>query len=256
MKSHVVTFVFLAIVAIAGDSCSFGQQRGTQAARGAVGSVLRGPDALHQAAVISGGKYLGSTSTHTLVVYDDLDTLSAESDIVVVGVPKSHSTFLSKDGSSIQTRYVFGVTDIKQGTIASGDISVSIPGGRFDFDDGTSAEVLATDFPRLRHGATYVLYLKPYQGVFYPTGGFRAYSSFGATAPSYHSPIPEWTHSIRNRESDKPISWKKLRRNEGSRPLSNRVFIQPATERSVADSFRLTAPPRLHPPAVARSGAD
>lgn len=105
----------------------------------------------------------------------DLESLTKSSVGIIVGVPNIGKAQLDSAGDSINTNYEVTVKDVIKGNIRIGDtLQVALPGGKVDFDDGTSAEVETADFERMSQGREYVLFLYANSDggtVFLTTGG-------------------------------------------------------------------------------------
>ena len=81
---------------------------------------------------------------------------------MVVGSPEYAAPELSSTGDSIDTHFVVRISEVIKGgsRFSVGDaIFVSLPGGKLDFDDGTSAEVQTPGFESMAMGKQYVLFL-------------------------------------------------------------------------------------------------
>lgn len=91
----------------------------------------------------------------------DLEGLSRNSAAVVVGVTtKRLAARLEAGGEYIVTDYEVAVREVIKGELKPGAlITVSLVGGRVEFDDGTSAEVLPVDFEHMKQGGTYAILL-------------------------------------------------------------------------------------------------
>ena len=90
----------------------------------------------------------------------DIEALTKHSAAVVVGTPTQGESQLSADGQLITTNYEVAVQEVIKGNITQGDtIKVSLPGGKVEFEDGTSAELITPDFERMTNNKSYVLFL-------------------------------------------------------------------------------------------------
>ena len=105
----------------------------------------------------------------------DLDSITKKSAAVVIGTAISNLSRLSPDGKQITTDYQFQVSEVLKGKgVETGNIEVSLPGGRVVFEDGTAAQVNVPGFRKMENGKTYVLYLSergPEHSSFAVTGG-------------------------------------------------------------------------------------
>jgi len=106
--------------------------------------------------------------------YDDVAGLTRDSAAIVVGsVGSMASALLPPQDKMIVTDYRVTVLEVLKGVPQPGQtISVRAPGGRVQFDDGTSAEVTLPDYwknPEV--GKTYILFLEARpDGYFVLTG--------------------------------------------------------------------------------------
>jgi hypothetical protein len=94
-------------------------------------------------------------------VYNDLSELSAGSSDVIIGIPKENVTGLTPDEKSISIDYKVQVEFVYKGKLRQGaTITVSLPGGRILFPDGSMAEVKTPWFKKMQEGKAYALFLQ------------------------------------------------------------------------------------------------
>jgi hypothetical protein len=121
------------------------------------------------------GRYVASFDPHWDFGQFDVETLTKNSAAVIVGVAQRKlGSRLSADGQLILTDYEVGVTESIKGAMPRGStVTVSLPGGVVNFDDGTSAELQTRDFDHFKTGSTYTLFLTETEtyNVFTPSGG-------------------------------------------------------------------------------------
>jgi len=92
----------------------------------------------------------------------DVAELATRSSEVVIGTPVDNLSRLSADGRSVTLDYKVKVEYVYKGTVKRGStITVSLPGGKLMFDDGSTAEVQTPWFKKMLNGQTYALFLKP-----------------------------------------------------------------------------------------------
>jgi hypothetical protein len=90
----------------------------------------------------------------------NLEHLTKTSAAVIVGVPQTSVVQLSSTGDKITTNYKVKVENVIKGHLVASDIvEVSMPGGRIEFEDGTSAEIQTPGFTRMQNGKRYILFL-------------------------------------------------------------------------------------------------
>jgi hypothetical protein len=138
-----------------------------------------------------------------------LEMIIKNSELVVVGTPLTNVCKVDSEGDGITTDYQVSVNEAIKGDVASGNlITVSIPGGRVEFPDGTSAEIRVQDFRKMENGKTYVLFLRhgqPGSEKFITTGaaqGLFEVPNDGSGVKPHGSPI----HSLCKENQDKPVA--------------------------------------------------
>jgi hypothetical protein len=91
----------------------------------------------------------------------DVAELAVRSSDVIIGTPVDNLSKLSADGRTITLDYQVKVEYVYKGTVKPGTtITVSLPGGKLMFDDGSTAEVQTPWFKKMMNGQTYALFLK------------------------------------------------------------------------------------------------
>jgi flagellar biosynthesis/type III secretory pathway M-ring protein FliF/YscJ len=105
----------------------------------------------------------------------DMEALTKNSVAVIVGSPTQSKSQLTPNGQLITTEYEVSVQEVIKGKIAQGDtIKISLPGGKVEFEDGTSVELKTPDFEKMTTYNSYVLFLYANRNgsdVFLLTGG-------------------------------------------------------------------------------------
>ncbi len=122
------------------------------------------------------GHYVGDFDAHWDFGLFDLEGLTKNSADVVVGiVGRNLGGRLTKSGQAIVTDYEVVVQETIKGDVVAGSvITVSLPGGRVDFGDGTSAELKTPKFEHVKSGNSYTFFLNEVgnsPGAFTLTGG-------------------------------------------------------------------------------------
>lgn len=107
------------------------------------------------------GNYVGTYDPFWNRPQLDIEGLTKNSELVVVGVPIKNRCRLTRDGFIIMTVYDVTVQEVIKGNnVQIGDtIKVALPGGKIGFPDGTTAEIQTPDFEKMINGRTYALYL-------------------------------------------------------------------------------------------------
>jgi hypothetical protein len=138
-----------------------------------------------------------------------LEMITKNSGLVVVGTPLTNVCKIDSEGDGITTDYQVSVNEAIKGNVARGSvITVSLPGGRVEFPDGTSAEVRVQDFRKMENGKTYVLFLRngqPGSEKFITTGaaqGLFEIPNDGSGIKPHGSPI----NSVCKENQDKPVA--------------------------------------------------
>jgi hypothetical protein len=106
------------------------------------------------------GHYKSATRLDKDVIALDLATIADKSDIVLRGTLVSSASSVSDDRTWIVTDYQIRVSEVFDGSAKPGDtVTLRLPGGRVQFDDGSVAEVSQFEFRGLELGREYVLFL-------------------------------------------------------------------------------------------------
>jgi len=94
------------------------------------------------------GHYVGDFDPHWDFGLFDIESLTKISVVVVVGVAtRALPSRLAANGQLIVTDYEISVREtIKGKGLAGGKIKVSLPGGKMEFEEGTSAELRTPQF--------------------------------------------------------------------------------------------------------------
>jgi len=132
-------------------------------------------DGLRGAAKLK-GHYVTDFDPHWDFGALDIESLTKNSAAVVVAVAgRNLGGHLTEDGQMILTNYEIMVRERLKGDITEGStIIVSLPGGRVEFEDGTTAELRTPTFEHIKTGSTYTFFLAEVEnspGVYTPTGG-------------------------------------------------------------------------------------
>jgi hypothetical protein len=107
------------------------------------------------------GHYVGEFDAHWDFSQLDIELLTKNSAAVLIGtMTKKLGSRLTSEGQLIFTDYEVTVQERIKGEVATGArITVSLPGGRVEFEDGTSAELTTPSFEHMKTGGTYTLFL-------------------------------------------------------------------------------------------------
>jgi hypothetical protein len=106
------------------------------------------------------GHYVANIDPNWDLPLFDLESLAKNSVGVMIGIPIKSKPQLSASGRSVITEYDVVIQEVIKGEITQGDtIKVSLPGGKVEFEDGTSVELNTPGFERMVNGRSYILFL-------------------------------------------------------------------------------------------------
>ena len=149
-----------------------------------------------RAAAAVNGHFVASTETHTWMGYS-LPQLVQASHLIVLGTADSNHCSITRDGQKIVTEYRIQVNQVYKGKASAGQtIIVALPGGKVEFEDGTTAELITPHFRKMENGRQYVLFLEerhPLGGEGYTLTGLQqglfSFSPDGSTVVSHALPV-------------------------------------------------------------------
>ena len=120
------------------------------------------------------GHYVGEYDPHWDLA-PLMEDLTKQSVAIIVGRFTKKLDARLLEGRSIFTDYEVAVDEVVKGDLKKAKtILITLPGGRIDFEDGTSAELTTPTFEPARIGRTYTLFLmeeKVVPSVFFLMGG-------------------------------------------------------------------------------------
>jgi hypothetical protein len=128
---------------------------------------------LHDLAKQNGGKFVQVFKPRKGVGNDDLEKLTKQSEIIIVGRVVEQRTQLSDDGSFITTRSQVFIQEVLKGNVSLGQvIAVSSPGGSYRFADGSLVQLHGFNYRPVSKGSAYAFFLRPdtKPGVYAITG--------------------------------------------------------------------------------------
>jgi hypothetical protein len=117
--------------------------------------------------------FVGDKHPNRTLVCADLSELARNSSVVIIGTAADNISALSPDGKSITLDYKVNVEYVYKGALKKGQtVTVSLPGGKVMFEDGSTAEVRTPWFKKMQNGTTYLLFLSDAPGgrSFFTTG--------------------------------------------------------------------------------------
>lgn len=121
------------------------------------------------------GHYVSTFDPHWDWARFDIEALTKNSLVVVVGVPSKDKARLSPDGDMITTDYNIAIKEVIKGDAEPrATITVALPGGRVTFEDGSTAELQTPGLEEVVNGSTYIFFLSDRgigDNVYMLTGG-------------------------------------------------------------------------------------
>jgi hypothetical protein len=132
------------------------------------------PRTLDEKAKRGHGKVIANLDFNKAAQQASLADMVAHSESIVIVTTDSNVCKLSDDGKVVRTLYRARVEDVLKGHLqAGGNITVSLPGGKVGFADGSTAEVQTVWFKKMVNNRRYLLFLADRQNAdtFIPTGG-------------------------------------------------------------------------------------
>ena len=132
------------------------------------------PRTLEEKAKRGGGKVIANLDFNKGAQQPSLAKMVATSESIVVATTDSNKSRLSEDGKVIRTFYRVRVEEVLKGHLQpGGNITVSLPGGKAGFPDGSTAEVQTLWFKKMVNHKRYLLFLRgrPNADTFTTTGG-------------------------------------------------------------------------------------
>lgn len=152
-------FALLAILtALTPSSPAASEQRGSAADQHHKESEALRRGGIRAAAAVT-GHYIGQVSAEPENNVETLKHLVAWHELIVIGRIQSNRSWLTADGETIVTDYRVVVEKVLKGNVGS-LITVSIPGGRVSFENGTRATLVSTMRAPL-NSERYLLFLRP-----------------------------------------------------------------------------------------------
>jgi hypothetical protein len=127
-------------------------------------------DATAQAIRRGGLKEIARIKKHYTGIFDpnydlinfDIESLARYSAAVVTGRPTASKSQLSANGLLVITEYEIAIQEVIKGVPPPNyTVKITVPGGKVEFEDGTSAELLTPGFGNLTIGVSYLLFLHP-----------------------------------------------------------------------------------------------
>ena len=130
---------------------------------------------LREVARLKGGAYVFDRDPYWIYGKFDIESLTKNSAAVIVGRFTKQLDGRLIDGRVINTDYEVAVEELVKGDLKQAKkIVVTVPGGRFVFDDGTSVEELTPKFEHPHIGHAYALFLMEetaFPSIFFLAGG-------------------------------------------------------------------------------------
>ena len=154
------------------------------------------------------GHYVGIRTTSYFLKYD-LESLAAHSSNIIIGSPIDNTTHLIANGQLITTWYRIRILQAMKGKLQPYEtVTISLPGGKVTFEDGTSAEIKTPDLEGMQNDQRYVLFLSPMlavDGTFTLVGGsqglFEIDGNTRRVKPNGHPLDPVRKHKDQNADA-------------------------------------------------------
>lgn len=169
-KKLALTVIILAGSGIALSVFAFSQRQKLAPPK----ASLKDPRTLEEKARRGGGRLVANLDFNKSAQKASLKDMVSSSLLIVIATTESNVSRMSEDRKSIRTFYRARVEEVLKGNLkAGGNITVSLPGGKVGFPDGSTAEVQTTWFKKMLSNKRYLLFLtgKPNGDTFMPTGG-------------------------------------------------------------------------------------
>ena len=166
----IVVVVFLAASGIAISAFALSQRQKEAPPT----ASSKDPRTLEEKAKRGQGKLVANLDFNKGAQQTSLTKMVQASESIVVVTTVSNVCKLSEDGKVVRTFYRARVEDVLKGHVKSGgEITVSLPGGKVGFPDGSTAEVQTVWFKKMLNNKRYLLFLsgKPTSDSFTTTGG-------------------------------------------------------------------------------------
>ena len=161
-RAFIAAAICLMAVGSFGRGSQSSQCQGTQDQRTKDEMALRAAlnrGGLREAAKLK-GHYVAEYDPHWWCLQPDVETLTKNSVAVIIGRFRKKLDARIPDSRVIFTDYEVSVDELIKGDLKQAKtIVITLPGGRIDFEDGTSAEQTTPTFEQARIGRTYTLFL-------------------------------------------------------------------------------------------------
>ncbi len=131
----------------------------------ALAHLLREPGGLAACAQLVGT--CSYTHTPYPIVRPDLKALASLSSVIVLGTLSKKVSELSPDGDDIWTTWTVAPWRVFKGLVPAGGLKFEASGGFITFANGTSAEVITTEWARLQPDKPFLMFLRKHpDGVY------------------------------------------------------------------------------------------
>lgn len=164
------------------------------------------------------GHYVADFDPHWDLISLNLEQLTKNSALIVVGSVAEKLTAhpVGDAGHLIYTDYEVVVQEVIKGSgFNASTIVVSLPGGRIEFEDGTSAEIRTPKFEHVKPGTSYTFFLDEGStgpNIYTLTGGPQGLVEFGGEKAKSHGRDTDPIAKEEN-NTDKEIFLNELRKN-------------------------------------------
>ena len=167
--------------------------------------IVDGTRSLRDEARAAGGNFVGYGHAFRTPRFNDIGEVARHSTAIIIGTAGTNRCRLSADEREVTIDYEVTVQQVLKGNLQpNSTVTVSLPGGRVHFTDGSTAEVRTPWFRKMQQGGTYILFLTPRGNETYmttggPQGVFGLAAGVSGTVESHSGRLrdPVWQYHNR-----------------------------------------------------------
>jgi hypothetical protein len=168
-------FVLLIVIVVIASGIAFSAIKLANGRRVAPPTASsKDPRTLEEKAKRGHGKIIANLDFNKAAQQSSLTNMVAHSESIVIANTTSNVCRLSDDGRIVRTFYQAKIEQVLKGDLKPGDnVTVSLPGGKVGFADGSTAEVQTVWFKKMVNNKRYLLFLNDKNKTrnFLTTGG-------------------------------------------------------------------------------------
>jgi hypothetical protein len=181
---------------------------------------------LREVARLKGGVYVFDRDPYWKYGKFDIESMTKNSAAVIVGRFTKQLDGRLIDGRVINTDYEVAVEELVKGDLKQAKtIVVTVPGGRFFFDDGTSVEERTPKFEQPHIGRAYTLFLMEetaFPSIFFLAGGPAGLFDIEDSASVKSHGRPDDVEAVETRGKSRDEFMKKVREDARKWPKPGR----------------------------------